>query len=105
MKKQLQIKREGEELVVMEARKKLFSISKDNSITGQDLYNSIFGSLSPDEKVEIDVTKIELSEQKDKVIFDRFKYLMDKICKAINDSNNKCEIKENEESDASSSLK
>lgn len=105
MKKQLQIKREGEELVVMEAGEKLFSISKDNSITGQDLYNSIFGSLSPDEKVEIDVTKIELSEKRDEVIFKRFKDLIDKICKAINDSNNKCEIKENEESNASACLK
>ena len=104
MKKQLQIKRLGEELVVTEAEKRFFSISKDNLITGQDLYDFIFGSLSPNEKVEIVVTEIGLSEKKDVVIFNRFKDLIDKICKAINGSISKDEAKGNEETDASACL-
>lgn len=101
MKKQLQMKRMNEKLIVTEGEKELFAISADNSISGEVLYNSLFCSMLPTEDAEIEVTKVGLTDKKDVIIFSRFKDLIDKICKAINSSNNKDKTKENEETDTS----
>lgn len=103
MKKQLQIKREGEELAVIEAGKKLFAISKDNSITGQDLYDFLFKSVQADEKVEIEVTGKDDLQGNDKKVFDRFSELIKKICDAINIGNGQSEPN-NSKTDASARL-
>ncbi len=97
MKKRLQIKRTNEELEVMEGEKKLFSILKDNSVSGQNLYESIFKSLAPNENVEITVDGRDDLQRNDKIIFDRFNELIQKICQAINISNNKPKENENNE--------
>lgn len=71
----------------MEGEKKLFSISKDNSITGQDLYDSLFEAVTPDEKVEIVMSGKEGLIGNDRIIFDRLNELINKICAAINKAN------------------
>ena len=105
MKKQLQIKRIDEELVVMEEESKLFSISKDHSVTGKDLYDFIFKSVPINEQVEINVIGKEHLTGNDKIIFDRFKGLIEKICTAINNANEQSSASENNNSDASARLK
>lgn len=91
MKKQLQIKRASEKLEVIEGEEKLFSISKDNSLAGQELYDFLFKSITSNEKVEITVTGKNELKGNDKIIFDRFSELIKKICDAINKANSQSE--------------
>lgn len=105
MKEQLQMKRIDEKSVVRGDEKELLSISSDNSLSGQVLYDSFLDSISPSEEAEINVLGEELSKKKDQIICNRFKDLIGEICKAINSSNNKGEAGESKETDAFVPLK
>ena len=61
MKEQLQMKRIDEKSVVTGDEKELLSISSGNSFSGQVLYDSFRGSISPNEEAEINVLSEELS--------------------------------------------
>lgn len=61
MKEQLQMKRIDEKSVVTGDEKELLSISSGNSFSGQVLYDSFLGSISPNEEAEINVLSEELS--------------------------------------------
>lgn len=55
------MKRIDEKSVVTGDEKELLSISSGNSFSGQVLYDSFLGSISPNEEAEINVLSEELS--------------------------------------------
>lgn len=85
MKKTLKIIFNKGTIVINQDEKQKLEIQKNpTKISGEQLYDFFFSDLTENEEIIFDINNSQDLSKDDKVIFNRFKELIDDICKAIN---------------------
>ena len=104
MKRILQMTSNDTAYIVSEGAKQLLTIEKTKmKITGFDLYDKVFKDTPKGEILKIDVVGRETLEGKGKIVYDRFKELIDAIVNEINNALGPTEQSESAPTDVKSS--
>lgn len=85
MKKTLKIIFNEDTIVINQGETHKLEIQRNpTKISGEQLYDCFFSDLKENEEIAFEITNSQELSKDDKIVFNRFKELIDDICEAIN---------------------